>query len=126
MNQEKDIAETYLAEWIETFEAQEFDDDTRALLLRGINSGRLDLNKGTEEFTLKLIKPVELDNGEVIEAMKISEPSVHQLRESQRDRDDFTKSLKLLAAITGHPVGVLERLKSRDMTLAGAVMGFFI
>jgi hypothetical protein len=123
MDQEK--AQTTLAEWTQLFGA-DIDDDSRGILLRGIASGRLTFDWDAEKFAVKLIQPIELQNGDRVESITIAEPAVEQIKASNNTADDFMMTLSVLSAVSGQPLGVINRLKMRDISLAGSVLAFFV
>jgi hypothetical protein len=123
MDQEK--AQATLAEWTQLF-GSELDEDTRGILLRGIASGRLSFDWDSEKFNVKLIQAVELQNGEKVESISITEPTVDQMRSANMVKDDFAATLAVLSSASGQPLGVINRLKMRDLSLAGSVLAFFV
>jgi hypothetical protein len=103
----------------------EIDEEQREHFIRAIQHGRLDFDADSEAFTVYLRKPVDLDNGEALDRLEISEPTAGQMRQAARANDDFEQTLRLISLMTGHPVTVIERMRARDLTLAGGVLGFF-
>jgi hypothetical protein len=41
-------------------------------------------------------------------------------------KDDFAATLAVLSSASGQPLGVINRLKMRDLSLAGSVLAFFV
>jgi hypothetical protein len=123
MDQEK--AQATLAEWTQLF-GSELDEDTRGIILRGIASRRLSFDWDSEKFNVKLIQAVELQNGEKVESISITEPTVDQMRSANMVKDDFAATLAVLSSASGQPLGVINRLKMRDISLAGSVLAFFV
>ena len=117
-------AEEILGRWQEVLDV-ELDADTQGVLVKAIRSGRLDFNEDTEEFTIILRKPIELQNGDTIEKLTLSEPSGEQIGAASKSADTFQQTLKIIASLSGQPLGVVNRLKMRDLNLAGSVISFF-
>ncbi|ORC37263.1 hypothetical protein B4O97_03475 [Marispirochaeta aestuarii] len=120
-DQEKAIA--LLESWEEKFDTVITADRDR--LIRAIEAGRITYSEGSETFIIELVKPINLENGDTLTMLEVSEPTVEQLRQAQKIKDEFAMSLRLLSQMVGQPEGVLGRMKARDMNLAAAVMGFF-
>jgi len=94
-------------------------------VLRALKAGRLEWDSADQVFTVQLINPVVLDNGETISILTMSEPNALQLKKAQAISDVFEQSLRLVASCTDQPIGYIERLKIRDLNLLGALVGFF-
>lgn len=118
------VAEKMLTEWQEATGA-ELDADTQATISRAIRSGRLDFDTSSEVFSLNLVKPIELENGETVDRLEISEPTVQQISDASKTKNEFEQSMKILSYVTGQSVSVLNRMRMRDMTVAGALLNFF-
>lgn len=104
----------------------ELDGDQKKTILRGIMMGRLDFEPGDDVFTMQLVKPLELANGEEIKSIRLVEHSAEQLKEAFKPgRAELDATIHLISSITGQPIGVVSRMKSRDITLAGTVLSFF-
>lgn len=119
-----DRAEELYQEIVESF-GFDIDEDQATVVRRGIKSGRLDFDSEEQAFELQLVKPLELQNGSVIESITIEEPNVEQLTKSDSRSTDMAKTVNLIANVSRQPVTVIERLRMRDITLAGAVLSFF-
>ena len=99
--------------------------DDKAALKKGFVSGRLIFNEKDESFTVYLIKPIELENGEKIGSINISEPTFEQLEAAGKSTNQFEQAIDLISNMSGIGKGIIRRLKMRDLNLFGAVMGFF-
>jgi hypothetical protein len=120
------VAAEAASEMLKTWEADfdvELSEDEEAPILKAIRAGRLDFDADTGEFLLSLIRPVELANGDSVEELTLSEPDMGQLRKALASKE-AEQSIKLLAACTGQPAGVLDRLKARDANAALGVLAF--
>jgi hypothetical protein len=118
-----EVAESLVSEWSEALGAS-LALDSRSRLVRAVVAGRLDFDG--ERFTYGLLSPIALENGTTVGEIVISEPTTAQLRDmSKGGGDAVTQSTRLLSAITGNPLGVVERIKMRDAQTLGAIMDFF-
>jgi len=117
----REVAESMVALWAARLDV---DEPPSAHVLRAIMSGRLDYSDAG--FRLRLSAPVELDSGAKLDEVTIREPSGRELRETSRsNRDEMDTTLRLLAELSGQPLGVVERIKMRDLTVLGELLGFF-
>jgi hypothetical protein len=110
--------------WEQNFDV-ELEPEICNVIERGLRRGGIQFDAEKEAFTVTLQKPIYLDGGKRIETLRISEPSAKQLSSSGKSHDEYDQTLRLLSSITSQPLGVLEKLKSRDMALAGALFSFF-
>ena len=97
------------------------DEDNRKRVARAIGRGLITYADG--EFELKLVAPIALENGKTVDKITVAEPTAEQIKRATGD--ELTMSIKLIAAISGQPVGVIDRMKMRDLTNAGALLAFF-
>jgi hypothetical protein len=121
----EDAAEQALQRALDTFGA-ELPANDKETMRKAFVDGRLDFDPSDESFTVLLRKPVELHNGETVETLRLEEPSAGQLRQATKAKDDFEQTLRLISLLSGHPVTVIESMRSRDLTLAGGVLSFFV
>ena len=96
---------------------------SKDVLSRAVQHGRLDFSDSV--FTLHLAKPIEQKDGKIIEELTISEPTGRDIVNSTKGVVQQEQQLRLLSNITGIPVGVMDRLGSRDLYAAVAVLDFF-
>jgi hypothetical protein len=101
------------------------DPDQREVILRAISAGRLEWDLVDQQFMYELIKPVILDNGKQIDSVTVSEPTAAQMKKSADAKDEFDQMLRLIGYCTDQPSGYIERLKSRDLNVLGALVAFF-
>ena len=122
----KKIATDAAAVELKLFE-EEFDvdlePDQKRAVLKSITRGALIYDAG--KFVLQLIVPIEQENGKAITEITIAEPDVGQIKAAEVRGDELATTLKLISAVSGIPLGLLDRMKSRDITAAGSVFGFF-
>ncbi len=107
-----------------TFDAV-LEPDTSAKLTRVVQSGRLSLDEGTSTFTLKLRTPIQLENGESVLELKLREPTTKEVRGVDKNVGDVAQVIRILSAVTGQPLGVIDRLKLKDLIVCGELFNFF-
>lgn len=108
----------------ELFDSQ-LDVESKRKIERAIESGRLEFDDESEAFTIRLVKPVTLQNGETVTHLKIEEPTTEQMTKATRVKGEVEQASKIIAAVSGQPTAVIERLKMRDFAIASMVLGFF-
>ena len=119
----REVAEGMVADWAATLGAELAPESERAVV-RLVMAGRIDFDG--DAFTVRLAAPLKLENGETIAALKLAEPTAGQLRDAAKGkRDDIDTALRLISALSGQPVGVVERIKERDFLAVSEVLGFF-
>jgi hypothetical protein len=117
----REVALQMLKDWADELEASVQHSER---LLRAIMSGRLD--KTDAGFSYRLLVPVSLDNGQNVDSLNVTEPTADQLREASKgNRDDMDTTIRVISSITGQPIAVINRLKTRDLTTIGEVLDFF-
>lgn len=97
----------------------------RDVVMRALVAGRLEWDAAEQSFTYELIKPIKLDNGKTIDMIELAEPTAAQMKKASDARDEFDQMLRLIGYCTDQPVGYIERLKSRDLNVLGALVAFF-
>lgn len=122
-----DVAEQAIRGWAEYFENDEMHADPK--LIKAVQKGRLEFDEESEKFKLKLRKAYALENGETLNRLTFSEPDGRMVRTSAKgsnmEKDQAEVSFKMVAAITGLPLGVLDRLSKRDLEDTMLVASFF-
>jgi hypothetical protein len=96
---------------------------SKEVLTRAVQHGRLDYADNV--FTLRLAKPIEQKDGKTIDELKIGEPTGRDIVNSTKGVAQQEQQIRLLSNLTGIPVGVMERIGSRDLYAAVAVLDFF-
>lgn len=120
----REAAEEEVQGWCETFGATP-DLDSREKLVQSLMSGRIMFDVDSGAFTIQLRKPIQLENGKTIDSLKIDEPDFDQLGKATKTKNEVEQAKFLISYITGHGVGVIGRLKARDLALCGSVLDFF-
>jgi hypothetical protein len=94
-------------------------------LLRAAMCGRIVFDEAQQVFTVKLLRPVQLENGELVDSLTIREPSSGQIRQAAQGKGEIEVTMRLLSAVTGQPVGVLDRVVQRDLLILSEAFSFF-
>lgn len=118
----EDPAQAIIKGWEDELDAT-LPDSSRTVILRAVQHGRLDY--ADSEFTLTLNKPIEMQNGKTVEVLKIKEPTGRNIIDSTKNTAAQEQQLRLLSNIAGVAIGVLERIGSRDLYVAVAILDFF-
>lgn len=101
------------------------DAENRERILSLIEKDRLIFDEEREEFTLRLRKPIELENGKTIEELLIKDPTAEQLQKADKSDGGFALTLRTIGFVSGQPIGIINRMRSRDLTAASSVLSFF-
>ncbi len=100
--------------------------ETSERLTRVVMAGRITFDEQAETFALKLRRPLELENGSTVESLTIREPRTAEIRQAGKKGDEMELVLRLLSTISGQPLGVLDRMGSKDFTIVGELFNFFV
>jgi hypothetical protein len=122
---DKETAQGFLNDWMESLGYNLDEGDEKEKILSAIQEGRLDFDADKEEFSYTLRKPIVLENGQTVAQVKIYEPEALAVQTAGKLKNEMEMTIRLLSSITGQPLGVINRLKLRDMTLMGHLIGFF-
>ncbi len=121
----REVAEKEVESWREQLEST-LDDGVRERLVMVVMSGRVSFDSESEVFTVKLRKPLALENGDTLADLKIEGFTFRQQQKATKGTEDPAEvSARMLSMVTGQPSGILDRLQSKDVTTAVAFMGFF-
>ena len=91
-----------------------------------VMSGRVTFDLESEVFTLRLRKPLKLENGENLSELKIEGFTFRQQQQATKGTEDPTEvSSRMLSMVTEQPAGILDRLRMKDINTAVTLMGFF-
>jgi len=102
--------------------------ETRSLLLSIIKSGRIALDEEGHKIKLILASPIKLENGEIIKSFDFSEPTAGDLKclDRYKKDDSISKTIHLVSRMTSIPIGVVEKISSRDLKSVGMVASLFL
>ena len=121
----REIAEKEIDSWCDLLECV-LDDDVRERLTMVVMSGRVTFDLESEVFTLRLRKPLKLENGENLSELKIEGFTFRQQQQATKGTEDPTEvSSRMLSMVTEQPAGILDRLRMKDINTAVTLMGFF-
>lgn len=118
-----EFAEEMLSEMESAFEV-ELEPEIREGLAKKITAGRVDFNPDTMTFNYRLVKPLKLENGNTVDEVTIQEPTADDVQRATKKAGEMD-TIRILAAMTGQPYGVISRVGVRDMNAIGAFMSFF-
>lgn len=122
---DKQTAQGFLDDWMDSLGYSLDEGTEKEKIMQAIQEGRLDFDAETEEFSYTLRKPIILENGQTVTQVKIYEPEALAVQSAGKLKNEMEMTIRLLSSITGQPLGVINRLKLRDMTLMGYLIGFF-
>jgi len=117
----EEVAREEIARWQDQFSTEL--EEISPKLLRAVKQGRINLEGSV--FKVKLLAPLQLENGQVIGSLEIREPTAAIVRQSGKGGSEADLTMRVLSAVTGQPLGVLDRLGSRDLAVIGELMSFF-
>lgn len=96
-------------------------------VINAIKRGRLTFDEEKEVFKYKLRKPVEQENKDFLNELVLREPIARELTSSSEKNQDnvFKMTVKLISNSSGIPIGIVERIGMKDLTVIGSLMAFF-
>ena len=126
----KEVAESELKRMFNFFGLDSEDEEhskTKGRMIKAFQDGRMEFDIDSEKVSIKLIKPITLENGETINKLTLIEPTANQLLAVDKydDRENMAKAVAMTAKITGLPDSTIKKLKSRDLTTVTAVVVLF-
>jgi hypothetical protein len=127
---EKEAAEAELAGIVEFFEVDPEGkdwEDNRKRLLAAIQKGRLSLAIDAGRIELTLVQAIELENRQTVPSLSFKEPTAGDLKalDKYKENEGMAKTLHLVSKMTGQPIGVVERMVARDLSVVGAIASLF-
>ena len=121
----REVAEAEVRRWAEQLGA-EIPGGPPENVVRADMDGRIMFDEKAETFLMRLRSPVAQENGETVTELLLGEPTALQLKDaSKATKDDMEIASRLLSYITGKPLGIIQRMRQRDLLLAGALLSFF-
>lgn len=117
-------ARAEIALWEECLETELTETEIQDML-PVVMRGRVVFNEESESFKITLRKPIELENGKTVEFLEIREPTAEELEDAGKVKDELAMSMRLFAKLSGHPLGVVRRMKQRDMLSISSIFVFF-
>ena len=120
----REVAEAEARRWAEQLGAE--NETPPEAVVRALMDGRITFDEKAETFTVVLRAPLVLENGDHMTSLQLSEPTALMLRDaSKATKDEMEIMTRLLSYVTRQPLGVIQRLKQRDVLLVGELIGFF-
>jgi len=121
----EDQARAEIDLWAEFFEVEPKELEIKALL-PAVMRGRVIFDEVKETFTITLKSAIELENGQRITEISLREPTAGELQEANKNKaDELTLAIRLYSKLSGHPLGVIQRLKQKDLIVVGEFFGSF-
>ena len=120
----REVAEKEVQDWCDQL-GSEPDLGTIDNIVRAVMAGRASFHSEKEEFSYKLRRPLSLDNGESVDSITFGEPNARQLGDANKTKNEVDQGLRLLSSVSGMALGVLERMKQRDIITTGELISFF-
>lgn len=107
--------------WAEGVRSQEIIDT----LLPAVMRGRVSLDENNGTFAVKLRSPVKLETGEEVASISIREPTAAEMKTAGGRTEHLDFLTRLISALSGQPLGVVERIKMKDLNVIAGIVSFF-
>lgn len=120
----EEVAREEIALWQEALETDLSETEIQAML-PVIMRGRVLFDEQKESFKITLRSPIQLDNGTSVDFLEIREPTAEELENANKVKDEMAMSMRLFSTLSGHPLGVVRRMKQRDMIAISSIFVFF-
>lgn len=121
----EEAARDEISLWADHFEVELSEVEIKSILPT-VMRGRITFDESKESFTITLKSPINLENGQIVNAIEIREPTAAELQEANRNKaDEMTLAIKLYSKLSGQPMGVIQRIKQKDFIAIGEVFGSF-
>ena len=121
----EDQAREEIILWQEALETDLSETEIQAMLPT-IMRGRVVFDELKESFKITLRSPILLENGNSVDFLEIREPTAEELENANKVKDEMAMSMRLFATLSGHPLGVIRRMKQKDMIAISSVFVFFV
>lgn len=120
----EEVARAEIELWQEALETDLSETEIQAML-PVIMRGRVVFDEQKESFKITLRSPIQLENGNTVDFLEIREPTAEELEEANKVKDEMAMSMRLFSKLSGHPLGVVRRMKQRDMIAISSIFVFF-
>lgn len=101
-------------------------------LIRAVAEQRLEFeldqtNSKSGSFVYMLISPITQQNGEVIQTLRIREPTGSDLHWASKEKKSSEVAMqnKLISLVSGIPLPYAEKIVQRDIMILGELLSFF-
>jgi hypothetical protein len=127
---EREPAEAELQKIVDFFEVDPEGsawEDSRKRLLGAIMKGRIILDDDKSALVLTLSSPITLDNSGSVAEMTFKEPTAADLKvlDKYKEGEAMAKTVHLASRMSGHPIGVVDRMGARDLQVMAAITSLF-
>ncbi len=99
-------------------------DDFLEIVTKSLMRGKIAFSEDEETFDFTLRKPLQLDNGESLASIKLRELTAGQTQSANK-ADKIATMLAMISAMSKQPLGVIRRIKQRDINTMAAVFALF-
>jgi len=120
-----EVAREEILLWQEALETELTETEIQAMLPT-VTRGRVIFDELKESFKITLRSPILLENGNSVDFLEIREPTAEELENANKVKDEMAMSMRLFATLSGHPLGVIRRMKQKDMIAISSVFVFFV
>ena len=121
----EEVAREEILLWQEALETELTETEIQAMLPT-VTRGRVVFDELKESFKITLRSPIILENGNSVDFLEIREPTAEELENANKVKDEMAMSMRLFATLSGHPLGVIRRMKQKDMIAISSVFVFFV
>jgi len=121
----EEVAREEILLWQEALETELTETEIQAMLPT-VTRGRVIFDELKESFKITLRSPILLENGNSVDFLEIREPTAEELENANKVKDEMAMSMRLFATLSGHPLGVIRRMKQKDMIAISSVFVFFV
>ena len=121
----EEVAREEILLWQEALETELTETEIQAMLPT-VTRGRVVFDELKESFKITLRSPIILENGNSVDFLEIREPTAEELENANKVKDEMAMSMRLFATLSGQPLGVVRRMKQRDMIAISSVFVFFV
>ena len=121
----EEVAREEILLWQEALETELTETEIQAMLPT-VTRGRVLFDELKESFKITLRSPILLENGNSVDFLEIREPTAEELENANKVKDEMAMSMRLFATLSGHPLGVIRRMKQKDMIAISSVFVFFV
>lgn len=128
----REVAEKELERIIEFWEIDpegEIWENAKKRFLFALQRGRVSFDEEQSTLKLQLVRPIETEKQTdgLIDSLVFHEPDAADLKcmDKYKENETMAKTLHLGSRMCGQPVGIVERMASRDVSTMGAIASLF-
>lgn len=115
--------------------AEDCDADFDAAFLRQVQRQCVAYDPQSRTMSVRLREALRLENGDSLEVLTLRRITAGELKQAQKGRLNSDRAgavavdieivYRLISTVTGVPLGVIDRLDSRDLATLAAALSFF-